>query len=563
MQGKVKFVILHYPPSQTGSLAQTRSITYRVPITYRGNTCLDLSRAVSQSEMLYIIFRTKSEEPVTIKPLSIEARSLYITGYSELVLQPILSPPQTKGNLFTVSDEAYLTLTSLFHQFKSSTTEPLIIVCSGSWVRLEYSAFTSDDGVHSAPLVHSSSSTLFVDDTSVYNFTFAGQSCFECDGGSFKLEHASYSTSAVVVNITTTGDGAVVNSRNADVNLYQVHLFDCHARNGGVAFLQKCQDVYVRDMQALRCSAEGKGGAFFIHSVDATADITLKPTLIDCSAEHGGGMFLDMSHFKSLTLSHQGYADILQQNLTVNMLSNCFAQTGARIFFDGDWSDVGTVSFGSLPMSNGGPLVSGHDLFFSQSLSESFPDLELLLQNLTEQSWSMSTLASDDDPFKQVVVEGRPELSRNLDCPKIVLIASDSPTYQCISDKLSKSSSLSDYLPLLHLKDENNEYRQIPIFLQHTVYFYQTGVVTEQSILLTPETLTDPAQLSTLSLGYDYWEEDRFFLRIEKGGQGTAKISSCSIILDIAMSRQFISCSAGVPSGHSKPKRGLLNTART
>ncbi|KAK2955385.1 hypothetical protein BLNAU_9613 [Blattamonas nauphoetae] len=321
-------------------------------------------------------------------------------------------------------------------------------------------------------------------------------------------------------------------------------------------------------MEASRCSAEGKGGAFFIHSVDATSQIDLRPTLIDCSAELGGGMFLDVSHFQWLSLSHPGYVNLLSHYIAANMFSNCFAQKGAGIFFDGDWSDVGTVSFGSLSMSNGGPLVSGHDLFFSQSLSESFPDLELLLQNLTEQSWSMSTLASDDDPFKQVVVEGRPELSRNLDCPKIVLIASDSPTYQCISDKLSKSSSLHDYLPLLHLKDENNEYRQIPVFLQHTIFFDQTAVLTEQSIILTPETLTDPAQPSTLSLGSNHWKEDRFFLRIEKEGQveisnvplvwginlglcevvdgsGTAKISSCSTTLSIAVSIPFISCSAG------------------
>ncbi|KAK2945568.1 hypothetical protein BLNAU_19525 [Blattamonas nauphoetae] len=316
-------------------------------------------------------------------------------------------------------------------------------------------------------------------------------------------------------------------------------------------------------MQASRCSAEGKGGVFFIHSVDATSQIDLRPTLIDCSAELGGGMFLNVSNFQSLTLSHPGYVNILSHYIAANMFSNCMAVKGAGMYVDGDWSNVGSARFESLSMSNGGPLVSGQDLFFSQSIAESFTEFEQFLQRITEQSWSMSTMSSDDDRFKQVEVEDHPELSRNLDCPKIVLIASDSPSYQCISDKMSKSSSISDYLPLLHLKDENNEYRQIPIFLQHTVYFYQTAVLTEQSILLTPETLTDPAQPSTLSLGYDYWKEDRFFLRIEKEGlveisnvpsvwginlglcevvdeSGTAKIKSCNIALSIAVSIPFI-----------------------
>ncbi|KAK2944057.1 hypothetical protein BLNAU_21056 [Blattamonas nauphoetae] len=107
-------------------------------------------------------------------------------------------------------------------------------------------------------------------------------------GRSVKLTTQDYSSSAVVANITKTGDGAVVNTGNADVLLYQVHLFDCHARNGGAAFLQKCQHVYVDDMLTLRCSVESKGGAIFVLSVDRNSDINLQPTLIECSDKLGG-----------------------------------------------------------------------------------------------------------------------------------------------------------------------------------------------------------------------------------------------------------------------------------
>ncbi|KAK2950170.1 hypothetical protein BLNAU_14856 [Blattamonas nauphoetae] len=529
---------------------------------------IDHSRAVSQ-DSFSLTFMSTLEEPITIQPLTIAEGSVFIRGNQESFLQPFLLPAHSTGTLFTVSGEAYLLLSYLFHQLKSSTTEPLITVDSESILVVSSCAFTSDGGLHTAPIVLSSSSSLEVADTSVYNIAFAGHSCFECDGGMLTFTVDSSKSYAVIANITTTGDGAVVNVRNADVIMGLLYLFDCHARNGGVAFFQECQSVYVTDMLALRCSAESKGGAFFVHSVDSVTNLDLHPTLIDCSAELGGGMYLDVSNFNSLTLSHSGWVPLLYQNIGVAMLSNCVAQTGGGIFFDGDWSDGRSIYFGTMSMSNGGPLVSGHDIFFSKSIAESFNGMEQLIETLIEPTWSMSTKSLDDAcQFKQVEVEGRPELSRNLDCQQIVLIASDSPRFDGFYDKRSVSSSIHHYLPFIHLKDENNNYRQIPIYLQHTIFFDQTGVVTDQSILLTPDTSIDPAQPTTLSLGSQYWKEDRFFLRLEKeghaevsnvqfnwgidlglcevvDGSGTAKISSCVIRLGIALSQPFVSCSAG------------------
>ncbi|KAK2963459.1 hypothetical protein BLNAU_1501 [Blattamonas nauphoetae] len=528
---------------------------------------VDLPRVVSQTSLIIDIFST-SEIPIVIPPLAIEATYVSITGYSTLILQPFLSPPQTTGTLFTVSDNSNLTLKYLYHRLESELTEPLISVNSGSEVTVSFCSFTSDGGIHSAPLIHSSS-ILTIADTSVYDITFADHSCFECDGGSLYLSSMTYISSAVIANITTTGDGAVLNCRNTEVSTTSANIFDCHARNGGAAYLHQCQSISLNAMLAVRCSAECKGGAFFIHSVDSTAYLGLYPTLIECYAELGGGMFLDVSHFERLSLLHHGYFHVLSQSYTGTMCSNCFAVKGGGIFFDGDWSQIDTIDFGSLTMSNGGPLVCGQDMFFTKSLAESYSDIDILLQNMTEWSWSMSTRSSDDaSQFKQVEVEGHPELSCNLDCPTIVLIASDSPSLPCIEDEKSRSSSLNVYLPLLHLKDENNEYLQIPIFLRDKVYFDQTGVVSEQSILLTPEPSTNPVPPSTLSSGYDCWKEDRFFVRLEKEGHleisnvpfvwgvdlglcevvdrsGTAKISSCSTTLNVALSHQFLSCSAG------------------
>ncbi|KAK2952841.1 hypothetical protein BLNAU_12162 [Blattamonas nauphoetae] len=530
---------------------------------------IDIHQVVSRIDWLDISIRSKLDIPVTIPPLSFEKCDLSISGYSKTVIQPFECPPHTTGPLFAVSGKARLSLQSLFHQLKSSITEPLITITSEGVVEISLCVFTSDGGLHSTPLVRSSSSSLTVYDTSVSNMAFADHSCFEFDGGSVKLLPDRDFNSVVIANITTTGDGAVLNCRNAFVELTKAHIFDCHARNGGVAFFEECHTINVNRMLATHCSAESRGGAFCIHSFDRNSDINLQPTLIECSAELGGGMFLDVSRFSSLTLTHPGYVDLLSINVPATMFSNCVAVKGAGVFFDGDWLHVGSVQFESLPMSNGGPFICGQDLFFTKSVAESFTHFGELMENLTERSWSMSTRSSDDgSPFKQIEVEGHPEWSRNLDLPKIVLIASDSPTYQSVFEKESKSSSINDYLPLLHLKDENFEYLQIPIFLQHKVFFDQTGVVREQSILLTPETSTDPVPPSTFSFGSNGRKNDRFFLRLAKeghveisnvafvweadlglcevvDGSGTAKMSSCNVTLNVALSRPLLSCSAG------------------
>ncbi|KAK2949184.1 hypothetical protein BLNAU_15910 [Blattamonas nauphoetae] len=132
---------------------------------------------------------------------------------------------------------------------------------------------------------------------------------------------------------------------------------------------------------------------------------------------------------------------LLVSSFAAVMLSNCFVLTGCGIFFDGDWSDTTSVSLESMPISYG----------------ESSTGLDLLLQNLTSKSWSMSTMSSyEDDQDKQVEVDGHPERSRILDCPQIVLVASGSHRSDCIVDMMSISSFINGNLPLIHLKDEKH-----------------------------------------------------------------------------------------------------------
>ncbi|KAK2959954.1 hypothetical protein BLNAU_5151 [Blattamonas nauphoetae] len=192
------------------------------------------------SEQREIGVKSKLDIQVTIPPFTFEAKAVSLKGHS----------------LFTVSDEA-----SLFVVF----LPPTRFLNHGASHQYQFGGWRN-------PLCSSRSLVILLKDS----------------GRSVKLTTQDYSSSAVVANITKTGDGAVVNTGNADVLLYQVHLFDCHARNGGAAFLQKCQHVYVDDMLTLRCSVESKGGAIFVLSVDRNSDINLQPTLIECSDKLGG-----------------------------------------------------------------------------------------------------------------------------------------------------------------------------------------------------------------------------------------------------------------------------------
>ncbi|KAK2961896.1 hypothetical protein BLNAU_3333 [Blattamonas nauphoetae] len=118
-----------------------------------------------------------------------------------LLTQPALSSPcLTKP----------LSLWFFFHQLDSSITELLINISSEGVVEISLCAFTSDGGIHSAPLVRSSSASLLVMDTSVSNMAFADHSGFEFDGGSVKLLPARDLHSVLIANVTTTGDGAVL-----------------------------------------------------------------------------------------------------------------------------------------------------------------------------------------------------------------------------------------------------------------------------------------------------------------------------------------------------------------
>ncbi|KAK2945692.1 hypothetical protein BLNAU_19361 [Blattamonas nauphoetae] len=105
---------------------------------------------------------------------------------------------------------------------------------------------------------------------------FADHSGFEFDGGSVKLLLARDLNSVLIANVATTGDGAVLSCRNAFVELTKAHFFE------------ECHTINVNRMLATLCSAETRGGDYFIPSLDQNSDLNLQPTLIECSAKLGG-----------------------------------------------------------------------------------------------------------------------------------------------------------------------------------------------------------------------------------------------------------------------------------
>ncbi|KAK2944707.1 hypothetical protein BLNAU_20400 [Blattamonas nauphoetae] len=104
---------------------------------------------------------------------------------------------------------------------------------------------------------------------------FADHSGFEFDGGSVKLLLARDLNSVLIANVATTGDGAVLSCRNAFVELTK-------------RISSRSVTINVNRMLATLCSAETRGGDYFIPSLDQNSDLNLQPTLIECSAKLGG-----------------------------------------------------------------------------------------------------------------------------------------------------------------------------------------------------------------------------------------------------------------------------------
>ncbi|KAK2947726.1 hypothetical protein BLNAU_17326 [Blattamonas nauphoetae] len=502
-----------------------RSLFYQPALFTKDLIFVDLGQSLLQQSTIDLYLNTKSEDPIVMKPVHLLSSKLTIQAPSLSFIPHIQQSSESQGSFFVAEGKSNLTLIYLYFIVTSAETEPLIKVESQSAVRIDQCVMTSDGCVLHRSIVESCGN-LQVWDSMLFDFTFESHSCFECTAGEFDFSASSYKETSCASNVTTSGDGAVLNADNCYVSLSYSHYFACHARNGGALFCHACSSLSANSQIFVGCSATQNGGAISASSFLPYTSMSVGSCFINCSAEFGGAVFINSSEVHFLQFYYPWGASVLGRTIFLPLFLDCSASKGAGAYFDGDWSIMDRCDLKSLFMSNGGLPSTGQDLFFSESVAESLSGFEQIIQDLKDTSFSMSTRStSDTGLFKHVEVEGESIASFNLERPKFILTSRFSSDY-CRFGLETMCSSIRPLLTFFHAINEDGEIIQVPIILDSGVSFYETGVIRSQSILFTSETISDTPAPVKLVNGPTFWKDDSFFVRVEK--DGTAELPSIS-----------------------------------
>ncbi|KAK2944171.1 hypothetical protein BLNAU_20918 [Blattamonas nauphoetae] len=484
---------------------------------------IDLEQSFPLMATIVITLDTKSEDPITLRPVRLSWATLTIKAPTMAFTPHVQQSTESQGSFFVVDDFSNLVLRYLYIIVTSDETEPLIQVEAQSSAQFEQCVITSDGSILHRPIVRSYG-TLNLCSPTLFDFTLESHSCFECISGDVSITHSEYDSTSCASNITTTGDGAVLNADQCSVSLHTYVFFDCHSQNGGPVFCRACSDLETYHLHFVGCSATQNGGAMSLQLFLPAATISLGTNFyINCSAELGGALFINSSGLKSLSLTQPYAAPIIGVHLVFPVFSGCSASEGTGAYFDGDWSDMDVCGLSSLYMSNGGLPSTSQDLFFSATVADTMPAFDVFIQKLKDTSLSVSSRStSDSGQYKHVEVGGESIASFNLERPKFIL-QSETFTDYCELKKETKCSSIHRLLDLFHTKDEDDEFVQIPVFLSNEISFVQTGRIRSQSVLFKTDTISNPLSPVKLANGPTFWEADSFFVRVEK--DGTAELS--------------------------------------
>ncbi|KAK2961090.1 hypothetical protein BLNAU_3858 [Blattamonas nauphoetae] len=445
---------------------------------------IDLSPLVCQGNSFSLNFSTLPEQINRMQPL-IAFSTFFLQGPSGVFSHPILAQSEgSTGPLITLKPQSTLYLRCVRLLTITQHTDPMIVVEKEASLHLSLCSVSSD-GTDSKRSIVRSWGNVNVNDVWFSNIKFVGGSCFETFDGSIAVQHSG--SHIVVSNLTTTENGAFINSHNTSLNLPNLTIFNCHATNGGALYARDCPSI---SMKALvhGCSATQNGGGVCVEGVGwgDSPSLTLNPCyFVDCSAVLGGGIFVNTSNYTSPSFGFSGspieFFGIIH---FFRAFSGCSAQKGAGLFLDG--SDMSQMNLGNYSIiSNDDAVCDGSDFFFSQSVADSQDDFGQFLNDSFDSVTSFSGRSMDETGrFKHVEVGGYPELSFNLPPPLLQVVNWDNPPSEsCVLYSIS-CSSIHMYLPLFHTKTENGGYLLIPIELNDLLFFFESGVVRKQSALV-------------------------------------------------------------------------------
>ncbi|KAK2949804.1 hypothetical protein BLNAU_15286 [Blattamonas nauphoetae] len=482
---------------------------------------INFQQIVDSQNKLYVEIADTTQIPVALPALQLSSFDLFFYSRDTFFFPKIQKSLESEGS-FISADDSEVGFEYLSIVLSSMETDPFIVLSISSILRLTECLFTSDGSVLNYPIIRSSGE-IVLKETSFTDITFDSHSCIEIDDGTFTQTGPQVSAAAFVSNITTSGNGSFLNARNCVIAFQMFSFFDCHAENGGVLFCRDCTSIFLDRLIALRCSAMQNGGAICIDSTSTSTVMDLAPSLSECSAELGGGMFINVTRPYAFTLKGSQFITVFGERHSCPTFSNCSASKGGGAFFDGDWSGVRELSCSSLFMSNGGFPSIGHDLFFTASAAGSMPDFSNVIRTLAITSSSLSSRSRPTSrSSKHVEIEGGSVPSFNIDAPKLTLTSVPTDD-NCVMGPITQCASIRRLLDLFHTQNEDGEFNQVAVFLGNDVYFFETGVVRSQSVFITKDPSSNSPTQVRFIFGNAFWEDDSFFVRVVD--DGTAELS--------------------------------------
>ncbi|KAK2953578.1 hypothetical protein BLNAU_11442 [Blattamonas nauphoetae] len=528
----------------------------------------DLSQMNRAGDPVFIDLNTLPEQINRMRPITILG-TIEVYGTSFVSDHSILAQSEgSTGSLITFKPSSNGVLRNVRLLTNTQHTDPMIVVEKEASLRVE-SCFITSDGTTSNRAIIRSWGNVNVNDVWFSNINFVGGSCFETFGGSITIQHSG--SHIVVSNLTTTENGAFINSHNTSLDLQNLTIFNCHATNGGAVFARDCPSISMQNL-FYGCSATQNGGGVCVEGVGCgeSPSLMIGPcSFVDCSAVFGGGLFVNTSNYTCPSFGGGIHYNILDIDHYFRAFSGCSAQKGAGLFLDGSDMTQLSLLFHTI-LSNDDAVCEGSDFFFSQSVAESIDDLSEVLTNSFNSAKSFSGRSMDETGrFKHVEVGGYPDLSFNLPPPILEVLNWDNPPSEdCVLSTIS-CTSIHMYLPLFHTKTENGGYLPIPIYLNERLFFFESGVVRKQATVV--KTLIDewpPAVSVEVQLGSGVVTDCSPFLNVAEEGSlefsrvnfvwrienplcssldatATIAITECNFEIHTSLTIPFIMCSCG------------------
>ncbi|KAK2960718.1 hypothetical protein BLNAU_4373 [Blattamonas nauphoetae] len=485
---------IQYPPefdicSFPGFAAQ---MLYGPPMIHPSDLDLGaLLNRMTPSTTLNLTFRYVLDTPLIQKPFELDKKSITFNGghsttkYAGWQLEQAVSEDVP---LVLMKNGGNLDLYTLVVLVDSHNTAPMFFVADGE-SRLALWAYivVGDEGsVHRPFILSQGMVSLYA--THFRDMNFGSHSCIELNGGYYESSsESSGSLMSSAVNLTTTGNGAFISSKNyQSIIIHDMFFVNCSAQSGGAIFVEEMNHVSIANAHFIACSAKEDGGAAKFILETAAAILSIRMECVNCTARRGGGLFVFFGDGSTVSIKGMYTYDHFEQNYRTHAFENCIAEQGGGLFVDGHCR-LDNFPLSDIGFNNWNAEGLGTDVYFGADFT--YEDLETYIEFIQTWCHSMSRQSTDFSKLCHVhIAASNPPRSFNLPFPKITLEGRSSDIISpLIDENVSHFFEIAQYV---HHKDEDGNNLKTEIGIQKSFYLSERGYCTDQffSFIPNPET---------------------------------------------------------------------------